>query len=76
MLFCPALESLDQYSVVTTIGFNPMEYNVSEGAGSVEFSLRVLQGELGYIVDVLLFTSQGSAIGKCLELSQGCILML
>ena len=57
--------------VVATIGFDPVEYNVSERAGAVEFSLRVLQGELGFIVDVLLFTSQGSAIGKCLELSQG-----
>ena len=43
-----------------------MEYNVSEGAGAVEFTFRVLQGELGFNVHVLLFTSQGSAIGKFL----------
>ena len=52
------------YTVVATIGFDPVEYNVSEGA---EFTFRVLQGELGFNVHVLLFTSQGSAMGKCLH---------
>ena len=54
------------YTVVATIGFDPVEYNVSEGAGAVELTFRVLQGELGFNVHVLLFTSQGSAMGKCL----------
>ena len=55
------------YTVVATIGFDPVEYNVSEGAGAVEFTFRVLQGELGFNVHVLLFTFQGSARGKFLH---------
>ena len=72
-LFCLALlgyhtspKIIIIYTVVATIGFDPVEYNVSEGAGAVELTFRVLQGELGFNVHVLLFTSQGSAIGKFL----------
>ena len=55
------------YISVATIGFDPVEYNVSEGTGAVEFILRVLQGELGFNVNVLFFTSQGSATGMRLQ---------
>ena len=46
------------------IGFSLLIYNVSEGDGTVNVSYRVLDGELGFDVDVNFFTSNGSAIGK------------
>ena len=55
------------YIPVATIGFDPVEYNVSEGTGSVEFTLRVLQGEVGFNVNALFFTSRGSATGTRLQ---------
>ena len=44
-----------------------MEYNVSEEAASMDFTFRVLQGVLGFDVNVLFFTYQGSATGMRLQ---------
>ena len=37
---------------------------MSEGVGKVNFTYRVLQGELGYSVAVNFYTSEGSATSK------------
>ena len=53
---------------VATIGFEPVEYSISEGAGvPVIFMFRLLSGNLGFPVNVLFFTSNGSAQGKVLQ---------
>ena len=46
------------------IGFDPILYSVSEDAGTVTLSVRVLSGELQTQVSTQFFTSSDSAVGK------------
>ena len=45
------------------IGFQPDQYTVDEDAGSVNFTVVVIDGELGFDVVVEFFTEDGSAQG-------------
>ena len=51
---------------VVTIGFNPANYSVSEGAGSVNVTLSLLSGTLARALSVVLVTSlnDGTATGE------------
>ena len=46
------------------IGFQPVEYNVNEGAGTVFFEFAVLEGNIAFGVNVLFRTSDGTAFSK------------
>ena len=46
------------------IGFDPVEYSVSETGVSTVLTVKVLEGILGRNVDMVLNTRDGSAIGK------------
>ena len=46
-----------------TIGFSEQEYVTVEGDGPVIFEFGVLAGNLAFSVDVLFFTTDGSALG-------------
>ena len=46
------------------IGFQPVEYNVNEGAGTVLIEFAVLEGNIAFDVNVLFSTSDGSALSK------------
>ena len=48
---------------VVVIGFQPDQYTVDEGAGSVNFTVLVIDGELDFDVVVEFFTEDGSAQG-------------
>ena len=45
------------------VGFDPVVYNVNEGTGSVELTIRVMRGELEETVFVDFSTQDGSARG-------------
>lgn len=47
-----------------TLGFDPAEYSVNENATAIEFSFGVLNGELGFSVDLQFFTSDGNTTCK------------
>ena len=48
---------------VVVIGFQPDQYTVDEGAGSVNFTVLVIDGQLDFDVVVEFFTEDGSAQG-------------
>ena len=52
-----------------TIGFDPVQYTVSEQSGSVEVSVSVLDGEIssGISVEVSLAERSGTAFGECMH---------
>ena len=51
------------FHTVVVIGFQPDQYTVDEGAGSVNFTVLVIDGELDFDVVVEFFTEDGSAQG-------------
>ena len=44
------------------IGFNPVEYSINETARTVFFEFEVLEGNITFDVNVLFYTSDGSAL--------------
>ena len=48
---------------VVVIGFQPDQYTVDEGAGSVNFTVVVIDGQLDFDVVVEFFTEDDSAQG-------------
>lgn len=46
---------------MTTIGFDPVNYVVSEDAGQVTFMFGVLSGTLRFTVDIVFMTANDSA---------------
>ncbi len=54
----------DDDAVGVEIGFSPVEYSVSEGAGSVELTVSVLSGDIedGVNVEVAVMTTERSAV--------------
>ena len=61
---------------VATIGFEPVEYSILEGEGmQVFFIFRVLSGNIDFPVNVLFFTSSGSAQGNVSCLGNAQIIM-
>ena len=51
------------FHAVVVIGFQPDQYTVDEGAGSVNFTVLVIDGELDFDVVVEFFTEDDSAQG-------------
>ena len=51
------------FHTVVVIGFQPDQYTVDEDAGSVNFTVLVIDGQLGSDVVVVFFTEDGSAQG-------------
>ena len=47
--------------LVARIGFDPVEYSVSEDAGTVSFEFGVLEGNIAFDVNVIFLSSNGSA---------------
>ena len=56
--------AVNSYISVARIGFEPVEYNVNEAAGTVFFEFAVLEGNIAFGVNVLFRTSDGSAFSK------------
>ena len=48
---------------MVVIGFQPDQYTVDEGAGSVNFTVLVIDGQLDFDVVVEFFTEDDSAQG-------------
>ncbi len=55
---------LSPISTVITIGFDPVEYNITENGDFVELSMRILSGRLGKEATVQFNTMDGTAFGK------------
>ena len=49
---------------MVTIGFLSTEYSASESEGPINFEFGVIEGELGFDVDLIFTTSDDTAIGK------------
>ena len=64
------------FHTVVVIGFQPDQYTVDEGAGSVNFTVLVIDGELDFDVVVEFFTEDGSAQGMHEEQSDWPIFLV
>ena len=52
------------YPLVLTFGFEPTEYNVNEGDGSVDLSIFFISGNAGeFVPHVITSTVDGTATG-------------
>ncbi len=55
---------LSPITTVVIIGFDRVEYNITENGGFVELSMRILAGRLGIEATVQFNTMDGTAVGK------------
>ncbi len=61
---------------MAVIGFMPDAYSVTEGEGGVDFMFGVLNGELGFVLDVEFSLENGTAIEGTIVLSNILVVLM
>jgi hypothetical protein len=64
-LLCAYSDIEDIIIIDVLIGFERVNYSISETAGQLKINITILDGILTHPISVTISTSDGTAIGKC-----------